>query len=1126
MKKFLSLLLAAMMIFSVLPTAALADGMKTLDMAPVGEVSTPAEEPTQPAEPAQPAEQEQPAAPAEEPAEQPAAEENEAPVLRAPAAAGAAVPAPSATNGFVEEIYFPISIKYSLENHLKRVQGYTFEQNITSYDVVLPEIVGVLGRASTSIGITVPKEYIGGTETLYYRLYFNGKAVGKITKLTTETTRILNQMAQMKAAVPGKWISLTVQVGTLNAAKDDFEYSDVYAFRLTRQASIKSLSVTANGSSLGITPTPDFTNEPYVRDYYIITAEENITLKATVSAGAKIYAGDSEIAGGADVNIDLAQYRIGESSAKIPITVKHDSGEVKSETTYNIYVSSKDYTPVITEQPQNTVTEKDEEKPLTVAASAEGNGTVSYQWYKKGFKIEDATKASYQPSLKYAGTSEYYCIVTNTVDGISYSIKSETVSYEVKLTYLTAPNCYIEKVNGGVFYENGRPSIRVCVANDDYQNDYNDISKDPKKIKIEIYRTDKNESVGGVFVAKANEYKNGESSGYYRWDMIFPPQSVKGTWYYYAVVTVSLEGYEDVVGTSETVQFVFNSIKDVVTMLKGSGSAADPFLVHNQEELEYVKGMVEGKNGEPYDFAGQTIAFANDIFLSADWKPIGAVKEGGKEADRGVSLLPFSGTIDGRDHTLTIADHGKCLFNYVRNAAVENLNIKGSHIDGYALVQRYVVDYGADGTYVSSTAEKHRTIDIENVTVKSGTKILQGGLIGGYASGANNISINNCVIEKGVIIGDDGSYGKIDESEYQYDYVGTLNIRDSIGSFAGSFNGEITNSISYATVYGRNNVGGIVAMKGQSMGKCDFINCAFLGKIIATGDSVGGIAGGGYSGATGTPMVQIHNCYVAADISGNDMVGGIIGAEGGHRENKDEGDAYGVRGVVSITETHFYGTVSAKGSYVGGIVGYFHDFTKKTGEASNFFVSTCGTDRAIGGVAEGNTVVGEERYGLAFSEEDFANGTVNAKLNASESPYKEMLNYAKWIQAAKYPVLDGTAPAVEAKIAAIGTVTKDSGDAIKDARSSYEALTPEQKALVSKEALDTLVKAEKIYDMIIASNKPAASGKEESTGSVIHIAANGASKGEQNPNTGAPAMSIAPAMLVLAAAALVLKKRG
>ena len=100
-------------------------------------------------------------------------------------------------------------------------------------------------------------------------------------------------------------------------------------------------------------------------------------------------------------------------------------------------------------------------------------------------------------------------------------------------------------------------------------------------------------------------------------------------------------------------------------------------------------------------------------------------------------------------------------------------------------------------------------------------------------------------------------------------------------------------------------------------------------------------------------------------------------------------------------------------------------------------------------------------------------------------------------------VLNKDVKNVEDLIAAIGTVTKDSGDAINAARKAYDALTHEQKEAVSKEAYETLVKAEKIYDMIIASNKPAASGKEESTGSVIHIAANGASKGEQNPNTGA-----------------------
>ena len=65
--------------------------------------------------------------------------------------------------------------------------------------------------------------------------------------------------------------------------------------------------------------------------------------------------------------------------------------------------------------------------------------------------------------------------------------------------------------------------------------------------------------------------------------------------------------------------------------------------------------------------------------------------------------------------------------------------------------------------------------------------------------------------------------------------------------------------------------------------------------------------------------------------------------------------------------------------------------------------------------------------------------------------------------------------------------------------------------------------------MIQSSNKPGTlpGGKTDSSSSgVIKISATGAAKGEQNPNTGAPAMSIAPAMLVLAAAALVLKKRG
>ena len=143
------------------------------------------------------------------------------------------------------------------------------------------------------------------------------------------------------------------------------------------------------------------------------------------------------------------------------------------------------------------------------------------------------------------------------------------------------------------------------------------------------------------------------------------------------------------------------------------------------------------------------------------------------------------------------------------------------------------------------------------------------------------------------------------------------------------------------------------------------------------------------------------------------------------------------------------------------------------------------------------------------------------KLVAAENEYKVLIKDNADEMAAKE---------VEDKIARLQPVTKDSGEAIKDARSSYEALTPEQKALVSKDSVAALDKAEKLYDMIIASTKPG-TAVGDNTGStsgsgVIKITANAAAKGEQNPNTGAPAMSIAPAMLVLAAAALVLKKRG
>ena len=70
-----------------------------------------------------------------------------------------------------------------------------------------------------------------------------------------------------------------------------------------------------------------------------------------------------------------------------------------------------------------------------------------------------------------------------------------------------------------------------------------------------------------------------------------------------------------------------------------------------------IRDRVEGKDGkDPFNFQGQVIAFAEDIELSADWTPIGNVKPDGVEDDRGISLNPFSGTIDGKGHKMCIRD--------------------------------------------------------------------------------------------------------------------------------------------------------------------------------------------------------------------------------------------------------------------------------------------------------------------------------------------------------------------------------------------------------------------------------------------------------------------------------------
>ena len=89
-------------------------------------------------------------------------------------------------------------------------------------------------------------------------------------------------------------------------------------------------------------------------------------------------------------------------------------------------------TPTITTQPQSAdYTYGDTPAALSVAASVQTEGTLSYQWYKGGIPITGATGTSYTPMLSAFGSASYTCKVTNTYNGRAFS----TTSTAAVITY-------------------------------------------------------------------------------------------------------------------------------------------------------------------------------------------------------------------------------------------------------------------------------------------------------------------------------------------------------------------------------------------------------------------------------------------------------------------------------------------------------------------------------------------------------------------------------------------------------------------------------------------------------------------------------------------------------------------
>lgn len=79
---------------------------------------------------------------------------------------------------------------------------------------------------------------------------------------------------------------------------------------------------------------------------------------------------------------------------------------------------------------------------LTVAATSEDGGELSYQWYESssdttdgGEKLAEATKQSHEETLTPGETKYFYCVVTNTNDAVNGTTTATTTSNVAKIVY-------------------------------------------------------------------------------------------------------------------------------------------------------------------------------------------------------------------------------------------------------------------------------------------------------------------------------------------------------------------------------------------------------------------------------------------------------------------------------------------------------------------------------------------------------------------------------------------------------------------------------------------------------------------------------------------------------------------
>ena len=147
--------------------------------------------------------------------------------------------------------------------------------------------------------------------------------------------------------------------------------------------------------------------------------------------------------------------------------------------------------------------------PGTLDATAYGNGTVSYLWYKDGKAIADATSATYTPKEN----GNYYCIATSAIN--SRSAGSNTI--KTSTTTVTTANTDNGSTDNNGGSDNGSASDGTVTFSADQLKNYSSPMTDASKIVTIATSAGsvKKESGGDIKVANSAAFTISVAEGKY-----------------------------------------------------------------------------------------------------------------------------------------------------------------------------------------------------------------------------------------------------------------------------------------------------------------------------------------------------------------------------------------------------------------------------------------------------------------------------------------------------------------------------------------------------------------------------------------------------------------------------------